>query len=76
VKTQATRGQFYKNGQTKEIKDIGNFTDGYAVQKFRNVTVSGAKVQTRQVISLILIFLSSVPDAYLMYARMAVRGRW
>jgi hypothetical protein len=30
----------FHTDQTKEIKDIGNFTDGYAVQKFRNVTVS------------------------------------
>jgi hypothetical protein len=31
---------FYKDGQTKEIKD-SNFTDGYAILKFRNVDVNG-----------------------------------
>jgi hypothetical protein len=30
--TTDTVGQFYKMGKTKEIKDIGNFTDGYAIQ--------------------------------------------
>jgi hypothetical protein len=35
--TTDTRGQFYKDGQTKEIKKHRNFTDGYAIQKFRNV---------------------------------------
>jgi hypothetical protein len=31
------------DGQTKEIKNIGTFTDGYAIQKFRNVTVNGVQ---------------------------------
>jgi hypothetical protein len=38
-----TRGQFYKNGQTKEIKDIGNFTDGYAVQNLETLHVPEVK---------------------------------
>jgi hypothetical protein len=38
----------YKDGQTKEIKEIGNFTDGYAIQKFRNVDVNGNKVQIKR----------------------------
>jgi hypothetical protein len=33
---------FTKTVKPKEIKD-SNFTDGYAVQKFRNVTVSGVR---------------------------------
>jgi hypothetical protein len=29
-------------------KDVGNFTDGYAIQKFRNVDVNECKVQIKQ----------------------------
>jgi starch-binding outer membrane protein, SusD/RagB family len=36
-----TRGNFYKDGQKLEITDISVFTDGYAVQKFRNITTTG-----------------------------------
>jgi hypothetical protein len=43
MQIQQIRGQFYKDGQTKEIKEIGNFTDGYAIQKFRNVDVNGVQ---------------------------------
>ena len=35
------RPLFYTNGQTLEIKDIGTFTDGYAVAKWRNIKSNG-----------------------------------
>lgn len=73
--TTDTRGQFYKDGQSKEIKNIGTFTDGYAVQKFRNVTVAGAQGSDKAgnfSDSDYPIF--RLADAYLMYAECAVRG--
>ena len=36
-----TRGLFYTDGQDIEIDDITLFTEGYAIQKFRNVTSDG-----------------------------------
>jgi hypothetical protein len=66
---------FTKNGQTKEIKDIGNFTDGYAVQKFRNVTVSGVQGSDKAGNFSDSDFpIFRLADAYLMYAECAVRG--
>jgi starch-binding outer membrane protein, SusD/RagB family len=36
-----SRGNFYSSGQSLEIANVGSFTDGYAVQKWRNVDVNG-----------------------------------
>jgi len=36
------RGLFYIDGQDIDIADMTLFTDGYAIQKFRNVTSTGA----------------------------------
>ena len=35
------RGKFYSNGQNLDIEDLTLFTDGYAVNKFKNVTSTG-----------------------------------
>ncbi len=35
------RAMFFSDGQSLEINDVTLFTDGYAVNKFRNVTSSG-----------------------------------
>lgn len=35
------RALFYTNGQSLEIKDIGTFTDGYAIAKWKNVKKDG-----------------------------------
>jgi hypothetical protein len=73
--TTDTRGQFYKDGQTKEIKNIGNFTDGFAVQKFRNVTVNGVQGSDKTGDFSDADFpIFRLADAYLMYAECAVRG--
>jgi hypothetical protein len=73
--TTDTRGQFYKDGQTKEIKNIGNFTDGYAIQKFRNVTVNGVQGSDKTGDFSDADFpIFRLADAYLMYAECAVRG--
>src|SRR5690606_38093656 len=35
------RALFYTDGQTKEINNTSTFTQGYAIEKFRNVDVNG-----------------------------------
>ncbi|MFV8369042.1 RagB/SusD family nutrient uptake outer membrane protein [Flavobacterium sp. LB2R40] len=73
--TTDTRGQFYTNGQTKEIKNIGSFTDGYAIQKFRNVDVKGVQGSDKAGNFSDSDFpIFRLADAYLMYAECAVRG--
>ncbi|WP_417429019.1 RagB/SusD family nutrient uptake outer membrane protein [Halpernia sp.] len=69
------RGNFYTNGQDKEINDLGSFTDGYAFIKYKNVTSTGAPgsdnsgnfVDTD-------IPLYRLADIYLMYAEATLRG--
>jgi hypothetical protein len=38
------RALFYTNGQSLEIKDIGTFTDGYAIAKWKNIRADGAPI--------------------------------
>lgn len=37
------RGFFYKDGQNLEINDITLFTEGYAINKFKNITSQGVR---------------------------------
>jgi len=74
--TTDARGQFYTDGQTKEIVDISNFTDGYAIQKFRNVTVNGVPGSDKSGDFSDSDFpMFRLADAYLMYAECAVVGK-
>ena len=69
------RGQFYTAGQSKEIKDIGAFTDGYAIQKFRNVDKNGVQGTDKSGNFVDADFpIFRLADAYLMYAECAARG--
>jgi hypothetical protein len=67
------RAMFFTEGQTLEIQDIGNFNDGYAITKFKNVTSTGATGSD-------LTFpdtdfpMFRAADAYLMYAEAVLRG--
>ena len=67
------RNMFYSDGQSIKITDIFEFTEGYAVTKFRNVTSTGAQGSD-------LTFtdtdfpLFRVADAYLTYAEAVLRG--
>jgi hypothetical protein len=73
--TTDARGQFYTDGQTKEINAIGSFTDGYAIQKFRNVDVNGVQGSDKSGNFVDADFpIFRLADAYLMYAECAVRG--
>lgn len=69
------RGNFYTDGQSKEIRTVGSFTDGYAIQKFRNVDVNGKQGSDKTgdfSDSDYPIF--RLADAYLMYAECVARG--
>jgi hypothetical protein len=67
------RYQFYTNGQTLEIADISQFTEGYAVGKYKNVTSTGATGSD-------LTFVDTdfpmfrLADAHLMYAEALLRS--
>lgn len=67
------RAMFITDGQEKVIADLSKFTDGYAVEKYKNVTSSGEGGSH-------LTFpdtdfpMFRLADAYLMYAEAVVRG--
>lgn len=71
-----SRFLFYRAGQTKEIINLGTFTQGYALPKFSNMTSAGfpgsngglsAHVDTD-------FPMFRLADVYLMYAECAARG--
>jgi hypothetical protein len=68
-----TRAEFWTRGQNLEINDVTAFTDGYAVNKFRNVTATGANGLdlTYSDIDMPLFRLS---EMYLIYAEAVLRG--
>lgn len=68
-----SRAIFYTGGQTLEIDDIGEFTQGYAVPKFKNVSPDGvAGSDVTHVDTDYPMF--RLADAYLMYAEAVRRG--
>ncbi|SFH89219.1 RagB/SusD family nutrient uptake outer membrane protein [Halpernia frigidisoli] len=69
------RGNFYTDGQSKEIKDLSTFTDGYAFIKYKNVTsanVPGSDNAGNFVDTDIPLY--RLADIYLMYAEATLRG--
>jgi hypothetical protein len=70
--TTDTRGQFYKDGQTKEIKNIGTYR-WICIQKFRNVTVNGVQGSDKAGNSDADFPIFRLADAYLMYAECCKR---
>lgn len=67
------RWMFYTNGQNLEIADLGLFTDGYAVTKFKNVTSTGAQGSDPTFVDTDFPMFR-LADVYLMYAEAALRG--
>lgn len=77
--TNDVRGSFYTDKQTLEIDDLGNFSNGYAFIKYKNMTSNGVEgsdgptqgsgnyVDTD-------IPLFRLADIYLMYAEANLRG--
>lgn len=71
------RGMFYTDGQNLEIDDYAQFTDGYAVDKFRNsnITENGDTLIGGNLTFVDTDFpLFRLADVYLMYAEAVVRG--
>ncbi|WP_022835315.1 RagB/SusD family nutrient uptake outer membrane protein [Salisaeta longa] len=67
------RAIFFTQGQSKEIDDIGTFTDGYAVPKYQNVTSTGAEGKNATFPDTDYPMFR-LADAYLMYAEAVLRG--
>lgn len=67
------RAIFYTSGQSLEITDVGVFTQGFAVPKFKNLTSAG--VAGKNVTHVDTDYpLFRLADVYLMYAEAHLRG--
>jgi hypothetical protein len=67
------RAMFYTDGQSLDINDIGIFTDGYAVSKFKNITSTGQPGSDQTYCSTDFPMFR-LGDIYLMYAEAFLRG--
>jgi hypothetical protein len=67
------RGRFYTDGQSLEINDLGNFNDGYAFIKYKNVKSNGTPGAHDNWVEADLS-LYRLADVYLMYAEAVLRG--
>jgi starch-binding outer membrane protein, SusD/RagB family len=73
--SQDDRANFYTDGQTLEIAEIGPFSNGYAIAKYKNLT-SGGEVGSHAGLEFVDTDfpMFRVADAYLMYAEAALRA--
>lgn len=67
------RNMFYSAGQSIDITDIFEFTEGYAVTKFKNVTSGGAPGSHATFVDTDFPMFR-LADVYLMYAEAVLRG--
>lgn len=69
------RAMFYTNGQTLAIKTMGNFNDGYAVDKYKNVSSTGqpGSDPTQSFVDTDFPFFR-LAGTYLTYAEAVLRG--
>lgn len=69
------RAMFWTDGQKLEIADIGQFTDGYAITKFSNLTSTGAAAAHAHPDFVDTDYpVFRLADVYLMYAEAVLRG--
>lgn len=72
------RAMFYTDGQTFEIDDYAQFTNGYAIDKFRNSWISEDGTDTLRGADQTFVDtdfpLFRLGDVYLMYAEATLRG--
>jgi len=68
-----SRALFWTDGQSLAINDIGQFTDGWAITKFRNVTSTGVAGSNPGFVDTDYP-LFRLADVYLMYAESVLRG--
>ena len=67
------RAMFHSDGQTLDITDIFEFTEGYAITKYKNVTSTGAAGSDAEFPDNDFP-LFRLADVYLMYAEAFLRG--
>ena len=68
------RSNFHTAGQSLVISDVGNFAEGYAIAKFRNIDVNGNPGSDASGDFVDTDFpIFRLADAYLMFAECAVR---
>lgn len=68
-----TRSMFWTDGQSLEIDDLGEFTNGYAITKWRNVTSTGTNGS--DLVHCDTDFpMFRLGDVFLMYAEAILRG--
>lgn len=68
-----TRAEFWTQGQTLAINDVTNFSNGYAVTKWRNVTSTGAPGSNINY-SDVNEPIFRLPEVYLNYAEAVLRS--
>ncbi len=69
------RAMFWTDGQKLVINDIGQFTDGYAITKFSNLTSTGAPAPHAHPDFVDTDYpVFRLADVYLMYAEAVLRG--
>jgi hypothetical protein len=69
------RAMFWTDGQKLEITDIGQFTDGYAITKYSNLTSTGAAAPHAHPDFVDTDYpMFRLADVYLMYAEATLRG--
>jgi starch-binding outer membrane protein, SusD/RagB family len=70
------RALFWSDGQAMEINDVGLFTDGWAITKFRNRKLDGSQATNNPPANFVNTDfpMFRLADAYLMYAEAVVRG--
>lgn len=68
-----SRAMFYTDGQSLEIDDITEFTNGYAITKYKNITSTGAQGSNAEFTDTDFPVFR-LADIYLMYAEAVLRG--
>lgn len=67
------RAMFYTSGQEKQIDNLAEFTDGYAMTKWKNITSGGQPGKDLEFVD-IDFPMFRLADVYLMYAEAVERG--
>jgi len=67
------RAMFFTEGQSLEINDVGNFQDGWAITKFKNIKRDG-NTGSNATFPDTDFPMFRLADAYLMYAEAVLRG--
>lgn len=71
--TKDKRAMFYTDGQSLEIEDVGNFNQGWAVTKWKNIDRNGNNGSDLEFADTDFP-LFRLADVYLMYAEAVLRG--